>query len=222
LIQNQEKEDKMMGEDERKKTDEAKAKSEKVPPKSADKQKEVKKGHNKPSGESKDEKPVEKGKEKEESKLTSADNKTIDEGEKNESKLDKQSNAKAKMGDTLPIGEDTKTKGKGSKTVLENKEKPLPGKSNKRRDGISKMRDLEKVAWQSFENCQKMCLERLDCFQYVVYEKTCKLGLSFRLGKHVAPDSDGKVVWKSGWMVDRIRKWTEVNACHGPEWPDIR
>jgi hypothetical protein len=101
-------------------------------------------------------------------------------------------------------------------------EKKLVKRLDEKDDESSPPTDAEKVAWKSFENCGKVCKEREDCFQYVFYGKMCKLGLSFRLGKHVSPSLDRKLVYKSGWMVDRIRKWTEANACKGPEWPDIR
>jgi hypothetical protein len=39
------------------------------------------------------------------------------------------------------------------------------------------------------------------------------LGLSCRLGKHVSVSGDGKIVYNLGWIVDKIRKWTEKDAC---------
>jgi len=213
LIAYQEKQLKIEAEEEeRKKTEEAKAKSEKASSKNAGKPKEEdKKGADKSSGDSADKKPIEKQKE-EESKPAPDGNQTLGEGEKKE---DKDPDAGAKGRDKLPTDKDAKTNSG-------NKGKTPPIKPNRRRDDNSKMRDLEKAAWKSFEDCQNICLERPDCFQFVLYQKSCKLGLSFRLGKYVAPDFEGRVMSKSGWMVDRIRKWTEVNACHGPEWPDIR
>ena len=109
-----------------------------------------------------------------------------------------------------PLNENTRPKEKTlAKRYDEEKKEP-------------KLEAAERVAWESFENCGKICQERKDCFQYVYYDNTCKLGLSFRLGKHLSPSDDGTIVYKSGWMVERIRDWTEDNACQGPEWPDIR
>ncbi|KAE9364076.1 glycosyltransferase family 31 protein [Stipitochalara longipes BDJ] len=112
--------------------------------------------------------------------------------------------------DKTPLSDDTK-----------NKEKKIIARSEKE-DKNPQLEAAEKVAWRSFEDCRKVCQERKDCFQYVYYDKTCKLGLSFRLGKHVSPSEDGKIIYTSGWMVGRIREWTEDNACKRPEWPDIR
>lgn len=88
-------------------------------------------------------------------------------------------------------------------------------------DRTTKYTESEKHAHVSFEKCGQVCDEDEDCFQWVFYEKTCKLGKSFRLGKYMPPKEGGEVVWKSGWNVDRIRKWTEDNACDDPEWPDL-
>lgn len=111
-------------------------------------------------------------------------------------------------------------------------ERPLINETKAKEKKVAKRSEEEKktesliqaenLAWKSFAHCRQVCKDREDCFQYVYYGKTCKLGLSFRLGKHVSPSVDGKIVWRSGWMVDRIRNWTAANACNGPEWPDIR
>jgi hypothetical protein len=118
----------------------------------------------------------------------------------------------------------SKIKVKGQEPLLDdikNTEKKLVRKSEEKEDRNPKLEAAEKSAWESFENCRKVCQEREKCFQYVYYDKTCRLGLSFRLGKHVSPSDDGKIIYASGWMVDRIRQWTEDNACKGPDWPDI-
>jgi len=95
-----------------------------------------------------------------------------------------------------------------------------------KRDGIEDLQrpkpltETEKKAYLSFEDCGAACEEDKDCFQYVYYEQTCKLEHAFRLGKYKAPDSQGEVVWKSGWMLKKIRRWVEMNHCQGPEWPN--
>ncbi|KAF4628220.1 hypothetical protein G7Y89_g9929 [Cudoniella acicularis] len=83
-----------------------------------------------------------------------------------------------------------------------------------------KLTKFEKDAWKSFENCRELCEKDKKCFQFVFFENTCKLGHSFRLGNYMAPDRDGEVVWKSGWMMGKIRKFQEGNVCKGPEWPE--
>jgi len=81
--------------------------------------------------------------------------------------------------------------------------------------------------WESLSLCRAECERDASCFQYVYIEqpnspKQCKLGKSFRLGKYLPPGKDGHVIWTSGWMVERIRKWTKEHACKGIEWPDIK
>lgn len=81
--------------------------------------------------------------------------------------------------------------------------------------------EIQKHAYESFEKCGKACEGAKGCFQWVYYDKTCKLGMTFRLGKYVKPSGDGKVIWKSGWMMTRIRKWTDENACTKSKWLDL-
>jgi hypothetical protein len=152
---------------------------------------------------SQEEKPEEKEKAKEENKDGRPPT-----GEQKQDKADGPSKVEGK--DQEPLRDNTK-----------NTEKKLAARSEEKEDKHPKLEAAEKAAWESFEDCHKVCQEREDCFQYVYYDKMCRLGLSFRLGKHVSPSDDGKIVYTSGWMVDRIRQWTEDNACKGPEWPDI-
>ncbi|RDL35863.1 uncharacterized protein BP5553_06475 [Venustampulla echinocandica] len=74
--------------------------------------------------------------------------------------------------------------------------------------------------YTSFEHCGKACSEHEGCFQYLHYDNTCKLRMSFSLGNYKAPSSDGNVIWRSGWMVTRIKKWVEEHACEEHVWPD--
>lgn len=90
-----------------------------------------------------------------------------------------------------------------------------------KREDSKRLKDAQSHAHESFEKCGKLCQESPDCFQWVYYFKTCKLGMSFRLGKYMEPSDDGKVLWKSGWLVSRVRKWTVENACTKPAWLDL-
>ncbi|KAL3425375.1 glycosyltransferase family 31 protein [Phlyctema vagabunda] len=78
--------------------------------------------------------------------------------------------------------------------------------------------DLAKIAYHSFEDCRNMCESVAECFQFVFYDDTCRLGYSFRLGQYVDVEREGRKIFKSGWMVDKIRRWTEENACREPRW----
>ncbi|KAM3067334.1 hypothetical protein ACMFMG_005308 [Clarireedia jacksonii] len=88
-------------------------------------------------------------------------------------------------------------------------------RGNVKRENMS---SIEKEAYKSFEKCGEACKKNSECFQWAWYDKTCRLQTSFRLGNFQAPSEDGKVVYKSGWMVDRINEWTAENACKGPQW----
>ena len=114
---------------------------------------------------------------------------------------------------------------RGIKSAVRDEIETNSGRPEKR-DGIEDLQrpkpltETEKKAYLSFEDCCAACEEDKNCFQYVYYEQTCKLEHAFRLGKYNAPDSQGEVVWKSGWMLKKIRQWVEMNPCEGPEWPN--
>ena len=96
-------------------------------------------------------------------------------------------------------------------------EKKISRRSEEKQDKLKnpRLEATEKATWESIQNCCHVCKEREDCFQYVCYDKTYMLGLSCRLGKHVSVSGDGKIVYTSDWIVDRIRMWTEKNVCMG-------
>ncbi|RDW76040.1 hypothetical protein BP5796_06861 [Coleophoma crateriformis] len=83
---------------------------------------------------------------------------------------------------------------------------------------VRELSESEKMAHESFANCRKVCEENQECFQFVWWKDTCKLGLSFRLGKYQEADRLGEGTVSSGWMVQRIRDWTAENACTAPRW----
>ena len=94
-----------------------------------------------------------------------------------------------------------------------------------RRDDKPALTELEKNAHKSFDDCREVCASKPDCFQWLYYGKICRLEFSFRLGQYRAPESrddDGKgeemVSFRSGWMIERIREWTEENPCDIPDW----
>lgn len=97
------------------------------------------------------------------------------------------------------------------------------GRGHKR----SQLSDTEKEAHKSFESCGHLCEDQPECFQWVYYDRTCRLSTSIRLGSYQAPTNgknkgaDGKpepAAWKSGWLVDRIKDWVDKNGCEGPDW----
>jgi len=103
-------------------------------------------------------------------------------------------------------------------------EEPNPGEES------SQPYSPEKEAFKSFAHCRRACAVNMECFQFVHYERTCKLSVSFRLGAYKAPEIDvdeegtvtRNVTFKSGGMMDRIRDWTENNACTVAEWPVVQ
>jgi len=108
---------------------------------------------------------------------------------------------------------------KSLKDVPKNDKRESSSKNTKlvkRGDTDDEWSDVEKEAYQSFEKCGAACQANNQCFQYVYFDETCKLGLSFRLGAYKAPNKE--VSYKSGWMLPRIREWQEANVCEEPEW----
>ncbi|KAJ8068566.1 hypothetical protein OCU04_002280 [Sclerotinia nivalis] len=70
----------------------------------------------------------------------------------------------------------------------------------------SKLFDSGKEAYKSFKDCGRACEDQKECFQWVYYDRTCRLSTSIRLGNYQAPTNgkdkgeDGKpeqVGWKS-------------------------
>jgi hypothetical protein len=78
------------------------------------------------------------------------------------------------------------------------------------------MTALEKEAYSSFEACGKACEEQERCYQYVYSDKTCGFSYSFRLGHRKAKE-DGKT-FKSGFVLEKIKKFSNENSCSEPEW----
>lgn len=87
------------------------------------------------------------------------------------------------------------------------------GERQKNRD---EMTPIEKEAHASFENCGKACEEQERCFQYVYSEGVCGFSYSYRLG-YKRP-REGNVSFKSGFVLDKIKKYGEANRCNKPEW----
>ncbi|PQE30834.1 glycosyltransferase family 31 protein [Rutstroemia sp. NJR-2017a WRK4] len=133
-------------------------------------------------------------------------------------KIDPNRNPADDNDDKSPADEkfkDDKPKSAPSRVQAKPKVNKHTKRDNAKRENMS---DIEKEAYKSFENCGEACKENPDCFQWVWYDKTCRLQTSFRLGAFKAPSDDGKVVYKSGWMVDKINEWTAENTCKEPQW----
>ena len=106
-------------------------------------------------------------------------------------------------------------------TDLISKDKSTEGKKLDKRT-VEPISDAERNAHLSFEKCAQACEKNDQCFQYVYFDEVCKLGLSFRLGQYVAPKGPkGNIVYKSGWMLTRIREWQKANSCKEPQWPEL-
>ena len=78
------------------------------------------------------------------------------------------------------------------------------------------MSALEKDAYKSFEDCGKACVEQDRCFQYTFRDGVCGFSYSYRLGYRRKPE-DGKN-FKSGFAVEKIKKYVEANTCEEVEW----
>ena len=78
------------------------------------------------------------------------------------------------------------------------------------------MTTAQKVAYVSFENCKKACEQHYTCFQFVYYDQTCGLSLSYRLGRRRGP-GDG-VRYRSGWDLARIGYSQNDMPCISVDW----
>jgi len=127
----------------------------------------------------------------------------------------------------LPDEQEVNDRKDNEKKIDDEKKAEEYEKKNQEKEDIKKSDDNEKFpsanklhkrtehenAWKSFEHCGEACSASPSCFQYLYYEYTCKLQNSFAIGKYKEPSDNGKVVYKSGWMVARIREWTEKHEC---------
>jgi hypothetical protein len=81
---------------------------------------------------------------------------------------------------------------------------------------------VEKVAYESFENCSKMCDEVEECLQFLYHEGKCAYHWEFALGKPNKQEDEAKR-WTSGWKTEKIRKWVQDHQeCEKMEWPQIQ
>ncbi|CAG8961076.1 hypothetical protein HYFRA_00002618 [Hymenoscyphus fraxineus] len=108
------------------------------------------------------------------------------------------------------------------KTLKEEQRFKLAGEELRRKANMLNWTPVEMVSFKSFENCQMACQARDDCFQFVFIDEydgpTCRLGLNFRLGKYQPPKKGRKVMWKSGWMKQKIMNWAQENPCREVDW----
>jgi hypothetical protein len=87
--------------------------------------------------------------------------------------------------------------------------------------------DLEREAYKSFDDCGRACKADSFCYQWSFYGENCAVSRSFKLGHgKVPPHSDanpdpGSRI-RSGWDLDRIRKFREdAGECSKPKWIDV-
>jgi len=127
----------------------------------------------------------------------------------------------------MPDDKEANDRKKDDEKKIDEKEKIEEYEKDQEKDDVQNSEDSDKApsvnklhkrterenAWKSFEHCREACSASPSCFQYFYYEKTCKLQNSFAIGNYKEPSNNGKVVYKSGWMVARIREWTEKHEC---------
>ncbi|TAQ86255.1 hypothetical protein B7494_g5433 [Chlorociboria aeruginascens] len=99
------------------------------------------------------------------------------------------------------------------------RQKPAPNLRKRSTAAAEPQTEEEAHAFESFGKCGAACEANHKCFQYLYYEKTCVLSTAVRLGAYRAVEEGGGGVFRSGWMVDRIRTWKDANWCEGPKWP---
>ena len=91
-----------------------------------------------------------------------------------------------------------------------------PGEDGERQKPFEEQSELEKMAFNSFEDCRAACQENAGCFQYTFHDNTCGFSFSWRLGHKNKPDDQGS--YKSGWITERIEKEQAEYPCTEPKW----
>ena len=73
---------------------------------------------------------------------------------------------------------------------------------------------------ESFEACRAICEYHGACLQFSYANGICRISATVKLGHKAAPPEDPAVeTTRSGWMVDRIKRFLEyVPDCEEGEW----
>ncbi|KAI9800986.1 MAG: hypothetical protein M1825_003520 [Sarcosagium campestre] len=92
-----------------------------------------------------------------------------------------------------------------------------PGYQGEREREPESKTELEEMAWRSFDDCKNACKAREECFQFVYDGPVCAFSDTFKLGQKKMPE--GSKTSKSGWDLDKIRKFVANNSpCKEPQW----
>lgn len=79
--------------------------------------------------------------------------------------------------------------------------------------------DIEDHAHESFDACRAACDAKPRCMQFLHHGSICRLHYSVRLGHYRGDGGDGDAAMvRSGWMLQRIRAWTEATPCEEAKW----
>ncbi|XXG97372.1 hypothetical protein Hte_003671 [Hypoxylon texense] len=84
-------------------------------------------------------------------------------------------------------------------------------------DGWDNLSDVEQSEVHSFDECRRTCESQPDCLQFSFLGESCKTSTAIRLG-HEGFGDTAQV--KSGWVVDRIKDYTERMdaSCGNKDW----
>lgn len=88
---------------------------------------------------------------------------------------------------------------------------------------VKLLSDVDRVAHESFENCQKACENQDKCvqFRYHAKEKECGLGHKIRHG-HPSKKNKDDSRWRSGWRMEKIENWVkEKQKCDELKFPAL-
>ncbi|KAI1812641.1 glycosyltransferase family 31 protein [Poronia punctata] len=109
------------------------------------------------------------------------------------------------------------------------------GQARDRQKKEDEMSEIEKQAWKSPQDCEKVCEYELteadagdeekqlgrNCFQYRWHDEVCCTSRSFKFGqpKPEPTDDDTKTRWTSGWYIKGISDWINaMGECKEPAW----
>ena len=84
-----------------------------------------------------------------------------------------------------------------------------------------KLAETFQDAADSAERCEKACTDVSDCVQWryaVIGDGECHLGKVVRLGSAMKEGDGNAEKWKSGWLLERVKKLGEEWECKGVEW----
>ncbi|KAI0181656.1 glycosyltransferase family 31 protein [Hypoxylon sp. FL1284] len=84
-------------------------------------------------------------------------------------------------------------------------------------EGWDNLSDVDQTEVHTFNDCRSACERQADCLQFSFVGESCKTSTGIRLGHKGSAETEQM---KSGWMVDRVKEYTQRmdTTCGNKDW----